>query len=244
MQIKKHIPNTITLLNVVSGFYAIMFAYQANYRLAFLFIFLASFFDFLDGGAARLLKVQSEIGKQLDSLCDVVSFGVAPGMVMFSMMRQALGVELPLQISSIPTAHLLLLMSMALVPAFSALRLAKFNVDTRQTSSFIGLPVPANALLISSIAVASLQVSSEWLQTVLCHPVFWLLLAIFQSYMLVSNLPMFALKFKSLSLKENYLQFSFLIVALFCVIFFCIKGVALSIIIYILLSIIVRLLKR
>lgn len=244
LNITKHIPNFFTLMNIVSGFFAIAFALQSDFLLAFYFIIAASFFDFLDGGVARLLHAQSEVGKQLDSLCDVVSFGVAPGVVMFSMMRQALGVPLPLDFSSMAIADVLFLVSMTLVPAFSALRLAKFNVDTRQTSSFIGLPVPANALLISALGALLFLSPAFWIEGLLTNPYVLLGIAVVQSYLLISPLPMFALKFKNLKWEDNSLQFLFLALSIFVIIFFRVGGIALSIIMYILLSAIVRMLKR
>lgn len=241
---KKHIPNFFTLMNIVSGFFAIAFAFQSDFLLAFYFILVAAFFDFIDGGVARLLHVQSEVGKQLDSLCDVVSFGVAPGVVMFSMMRHALGVTIPLDFSAMALGEVLLLVSMALVPAFSALRLAKFNVDTRQTSSFIGLPVPANALLIGALGALLFLSPVYWLREVLVSPYVLLSIAVVQSYLLISPLPMFALKFKNLTWKDNYLQFVFLALSLFLIFFFQIGGIALSIIMYIFVSVMMRISKR
>lgn len=242
--ITKHIPNFLTLMNIVSGFAAIAFAFQSDFLVAFYFIISAAFFDFLDGGVARLLHAQSEVGKQLDSLCDVVSFGVAPGVVMFSMMRHSLGVPIPLDLSSMAVGDLLLLLSMTLVPAFSALRLAKFNVDTRQSSSFIGLPVPANALLISAFGALLISSPIYWLEDLLINPYFLLGLAVVQSYLLISPLPMFALKFKNLTWKDNYLQFVFLVLSLFLILFFGVGGIALSIIMYILISVTLRMLGR
>ena len=242
LNIKKSIPNFITMLNIVSGFFAIAFAFQGDYLLAFYAIIAASLFDFLDGGVARLLNAQSEVGKQLDSLCDVVSFGVAPGMVMFSLMRDALDLPLILDISTLAISDTLLLLSMALVPAFSALRLAKFNVDTRQSSSFIGLPVPANALFISALGAMMVGISSYGVQNVLTMPIVLVGIAILQSYLLISPLPMFALKFKNLKWKDNSLPFLFLALSLFLILFFHIGGIAMSIVIYVLLSVIIRVL--
>lgn len=243
-QIKKHIPNFFTLMNIVSGFFAIAFAFQSDFLLAFYFIMAASFFDFVDGGVARLLNAQSEVGKQLDSLCDVVSFGVAPGVIMFSMMRHALEIPIPLDFSSMPIGDVLLLLSMTLVPAFSALRLAKFNVDTRQTSSFIGLPVPANALLIATLGALLFLSPVYWVKDLLINPYFLLGIAILQSYLLISPLPMFALKFKNLKWKDNYLQFVFLALVLLLIIFAGLGGIALSIYLYLIISLTVYLLDE
>jgi len=244
LNITKHIPNFFTLMNIACGFVAVAFAFQSDFLLALYFIVAASFFDFVDGGVARLLHAQSEVGKQLDSLCDVVSFGVAPGVVLFSMMRHALNVSIPLDFAAMSVKDILLLTSMILVPAFSALRLAKFNVDTRQTSSFIGLPVPANALLIASLGALLFLSPAYWLKELLINPYVLLSIAVIQSYLLVSPLPMFALKFKNLKWKDNYLQFVFLALVLALLIFTGLAGIALSIYLYILISLIVYLIGR
>ena len=128
-----HIPNFITSLNLFSGAMAVYFAFQANYELVLILVLLAAVFDFLDGFAARLLKAYSPMGKELDSLADVISFGMAPGAVAFSLLRAS---ELPEWAA----------FAGFIIPVFSALRLAKFNIDERQTTSFIGMPTPANAI--------------------------------------------------------------------------------------------------
>lgn len=245
MKIKKHIPNFFTLMNIVCGFGATAFAYQGDFSLAFYAIIGAAFFDFIDGGAARLLGVQSEVGKQLDSLCDVVSFGVAPGMILFSMMRMSLDLSMPLVWAQLSLREVLLLSTMVLVPAFSALRLAKFNVDTRQTDSFIGLPVPANALLIASLAaLLTSAVPLVEIRTLLLHPLFLIMISTLQSYLLISSLPMFALKFKNLSWQDNKLRFLFLLFSLIVIILFREAGIVLVIVMYVLLSLTARYISR
>ncbi len=240
MSIKKHIPNFFTALNIVCGSIAIIYALQSDLLLAFYFICLAAFFDFIDGGVARLLKTQSEVGKQLDSLCDVVSFGVAPGVILFTMMRHALDVPFPLAFDSLPLYHVLLLLSMVLVPVFSAVRLAKFNVDTRQSSSFIGLPVPANALLIASLGVLFVSSPLYWLVNLLATPWVLLALSVFCSYLLISPLPMFALKFKNLTWKDNRVRFLFILLSILLIAFFGFGGISLVIIVYIFISLIIK----
>jgi len=241
LTIKKHIPNFFTLMNIVCGFVAITYALQSEFLMAFYWIIGAAFFDFIDGAVARLLKVQSEIGKQLDSLCDVVSFGVAPGMIAFMMMMQLRSLAFPLE--GVTFVDLLFLLSPLFIPAFSALRLAKFNVDTRQSDRFIGLPVPANALLIASLAALTAQESAPWLVTWLSKAPLWAFISLVLSYLLVSPLPMFALKFKNLKWKGNALRFIFLIISALLLVFWGLAGVALAIVLYILLSLIVSLLK-
>lgn len=235
--IKRHIPNFFTLMNIVCGFLAISVAFQGEYVTAFYLIIGAAFFDFIDGGVARLLNVQSEVGKQLDSLCDVVSFGVAPGVILFTMMLDVLGLDL--SFTGMSFKSVLLLLSTLLVPAFSSLRLAIFNVDTRQTDRFIGLPVPANALFISALGAMSLLGTAPWLMSLLDNALVLAIVALFQSYLLVSPLPMFALKFKNLSWKDNRLRFLFLISAFCAIVFLAYAGIALSIIMYIFISLII-----
>ena len=244
MQIKKHIPNFFTMLNIVCGFLAVIFACQENFLTSFYFIIAASFFDFVDGGIARLLHVQSEIGKQLDSLCDTVSFGVVPGIILFYIMKNALTINGDIIINELSCTEILLLLSMTAVPSFSALRLAKFNLDTRQTNSFIGMPVPASALFISSLGAIYSIYEIAWLNNLLNKPIILLVISLCISYLLISPLPLFALKFKNFKWKDNKIRFIFIATALLSVIFFKIGGIVLSIIFYILFSLITRLTNK
>ena len=191
MKITKHIPNFITCLNIFSGCVAIHFAFQANYPAAFVAILLAAVFDFMDGFAARLLKAYSPMGKELDSLADVVSFGVAPGAIVFTVMCEA-GVSDWLTYFGF------------IIPLFSALRLAKFNIDERQTTSFIGLPTPANAIFWAGLVFSY----SEFLEA---NINVLLLLTLFFSLLLVSEIPMFSLKFKNATWSSNKIQYLFLV---------------------------------
>lgn len=240
----KHIPNFLTSLNLVCGFISIAYAFQGDYLVAFYFVGGAAFFDFLDGGVARLLKAQSEVGKQLDSLSDMVSFGLAPGVMLYSLMKQALGLDISMGFWSHSLADIFLLLGMVLVPVFSAVRLAKFNIDTRQTDSFIGLPVPANAILITSLGALCVTTSSLWVNNALGMPLVLLLVSIVQSYFLVSPLPMFALKFKSLAWKDNWLQYVFLTISAILILSMGISGITLTIVFYLTISLVVRLLGR
>jgi CDP-diacylglycerol---serine O-phosphatidyltransferase len=188
---KKHIPNFITCLNLFSGCVAAYLAFKGKYTGAFGAILLAAVFDFLDGFAARLLKAYSPMGKELDSLADMISFGLAPGIMVFSLLNKTSINEW------LPYAGFL-------IPVFSGLRLAKFNIDERQTSSFLGLPVPANAIfwagMINSFSL--LLTDNVWF--------FLVLIAVF-CFLLVSEIPMFSLKFKNVSWKDNQNQYLFLI---------------------------------
>ncbi|MEG1545608.1 MAG: CDP-diacylglycerol--serine O-phosphatidyltransferase, partial [Tannerellaceae bacterium] len=188
MNIKKYIPNTITCLNLVSGCVASVMALEGNLELAAYWIIIAAVFDFFDGFAARLLKAYSPIGKELDSLADVVSFGVAPGMVVFWLLGQAC-TALPFGSLNVYIPYLAFV-----IPAFSGLRLAKFNVDERQTTSFIGLPVPAHALLWAAVGCSVLPIvhaNEELFVSVV------VVLSVVTSLLLVSEVPMFSLKIKS-----------------------------------------------
>lgn len=191
MSIKKYIPNTITCLNLLSGTMAVMTAYEANYGLTVLFVLLAATFDFFDGFSARMLGVSSAIGKELDSLADLISFGFAPSMAAFSLLK---GSEWEW------AAYFALIMT-----AFSALRLAKFNLDERQTSSFIGLATPANAVFWVGLAY-----SYGGMTEVPHYPWAILLMLAVSCFLLVCELPMFSLKFKTFGWKGNQIRWIFI----------------------------------
>lgn len=228
--ITRHIPNTVTCLNLFSGCIACVMAFEAKYDWALTFIILSAVFDFFDGMLARALKAYSLIGKDLDSLADDVSFGAAPAFVVFSLFKE---MHYPEVIAGLapyfPYAAFL-------IAVFSALRLAKFNNDTRQTSSFVGLPVPANALFWGSLITGShdLLISDNF------NPIYLLLLVLLFSWLLVSEIPMFSLKFKNLSWKDNKVSFLFLIVCIPLLLFIGISGFAAVIVWYIILSLLTR----
>lgn len=199
MNIKKHIPNTITCCNLISGCIATSYALGGNPEMALLWIIIGATFDFFDGMSARLLHVSSPIGKELDSLADDVTFGVAPASIVFS---QLFVMEYP---AFLEPYRCVLPFVAFIIAAFSALRLAKFNLDERQTTSFIGVPTPANALFWGSLVVSS----PSWL-TNQSWSVFIILALIFiTSYLLICELPLFALKFKQWSLKGNEIKYGF-----------------------------------
>lgn len=231
--IKRQIPNLITLGNLFCGVESIFAALvQNDVMAAALWICGGIFLDFFDGMAARLLKVPSELGKQLDSLADVVTSGVAPAFIMFRL------VEVPMK-ELIPLWGVILVMiPFLLMPLFSAYRLAKFNIDTRQSHSFLGLPVPANALIWVGIALAGLVANSLTLAIVLA------VVAMITNILMVSEMPMFSLKFnfKDMSWKSNSTQYIFLagcaLIVVIEMLFFKPSWVVLSLIIlwYILMS--------
>src|SRR5574344_1202430 len=204
MKIIKHIPNTITCLNLVSGAISIILSFGNDFRNAFLFMIAASVFDFLDGFAARGLKAYSDIGTELDSLCDTVSFGLAPSLFLYNYMQTIQGV--------IPTLTYVPL----IIAVFSVLRLAKFNIDTRQSHSFIGLPTPACALLVGALmhyCTYSTHLSNI-LQNSYILPIFSVLL----SFLLISELRFFSLKFQNFRWEENKTAFSFIAITILTIV--------------------------
>jgi len=193
------------------------------------FILVASVFDFFDGFAARWLKAYSEIGKQLDSLADMVSFGVAPASIMYHLLLSAAMKE------DLCVTSWLVALPAYLIAVFSALRLAKFNIDTRQTDSFIGLPTPANALFICSLAFVSVGNHSL---AMLSENIFFLLaIIVVFSYLLVAELPLFSLKFKSFDWKSNKTRYIFVILSAFVLMALHWAGLAAVILVYIILSV-------
>lgn len=225
--ITRHIPNALTCMNLFSGCIACVMAFHANFEMAMLFIVIGAVFDFFDGLAARLLHAYSNIGKDLDSLADDVSFGVAPALIVFSLFKE---INYPDYLSFLANW---LPYAAFLIAIFSALRLAKFNNDTRQTTSFIGLPVPANALFWASLIAGCKPIASY-------HPLLTLALVCLFSWLLVSEIPMFSLKFKNLSWKENKIAFIFVIISAILLITLKIAGFAAVIVWYILLSILTQ----
>lgn len=229
MLIKKHIPNLITLLNLFCGCIAVVFISKDNFLMAFYFVCLGIFLDFFDGFFARLFKVSSPLGLQLDSLADMVTSGVVPGYVMFSLLKM----------SQNPTTSNLIVPYLGFIITLgSCYRLANFNIDTRQTDSFIGLPTPANALFILSLPLVLKYSDSLAVFEVLSNQ--WVLLAItlFSAYILNAEIPLFSLKIKDFTFKKNALQLVFLLLSVLLLIFLHYLGIPLVIILYVLLSVV------
>ena len=228
--IVRNIPNTLTSCNLFSGCIAAYMAFHGNYKEALLFIVLGAMFDFFDGMTARLLHVSSPIGKELDSLADDITFGLAPAAIAFSLFKEVYYPDFLMPVAGFMpyTAFL--------IAVFSGLRLAKFNIDERQTSSFIGMPTPANALFWASLAVGghSFLISDNF------NAIYLFVLVVVMSLLLVAELPMFSLKFKDLSWGHNKISYIFLIVSLPLLIIFQLSGIAAVIIWYILLSLATR----
>lgn len=203
---KKYIPNTITCCNLISGAIATGLAFEGSYKCAMLMIILGAVFDFFDGMSARLLHVSSSIGKELDSLADDITFGLAPSAILFSLLKE---MSYPDGMTSL---QIYVPYVAFLISAFSALRLAKFNLDDRQSTSFIGVPTPANALFWASLVVWQHdRLVDSFLLT--CTVVALIFIC---CYLLVAELPLFALKFKNLTWKDNWRKFIFLAGCLPC----------------------------
>ena len=224
---KKHIPNAITCCNLISGCIATYFAFQGIYSTALLMIVIGAVFDFFDGMTARLLHVSSPIGKELDSLADCITFGFAPSAIVFSFLS-------PL------TSHLspLLPYLAFIMAAFSALRLAKFNLDERQATSFIGLPTPANALFWGSL-ILWINVKASFEPYTIPPYYIYIVVALLpvSCWLLVAEIPLFALKFKTWGWKGNEVKYIFLITSLPMLLLLGSLGLAAVIAWYVILSV-------
>ena len=218
----KHIPNLLTISNLICGCIALYFTFHNNLVFAAYLIVLAALFDFMDGAAARLLKVSGPMGKELDSLADMVSFGVVPGSIVFNL----------LETSSLSTYSFIALT----IPAFSAYRLAKFNVDDRQSESFIGLPTPANCLFFTSFPLISTFQAESFIAEIIEMPEVLIGLSILLSLALVSEIPLFALKFNNLKFTDNKLRFMFIGIAILLLALLQFSAVPLIVLLYLVLS--------
>jgi CDP-diacylglycerol--serine O-phosphatidyltransferase len=199
----KHIPNLVTSLNLAAGFIAIIFAANGDLVTASWLILAAMIFDFFDGFSARLLKAYSDIGKELDSLADIVSFGVAPAFIIYKMLVPALHNTLPSAFGSGTNLSVILIYIPVLMPVCAALRLAKFNNDTTQTTSFKGLPTPANAIAVISVVIAANYTSLPMLKSFTESPATIIIYTVIISLLMITNLPLLSLKFKNLKFKGN-----------------------------------------
>jgi len=239
---KKHIPNIITLLNLFCGSIAVVFAVEDNLVMAAVFVILGIIFDFFDGFAARLLDVKSELGLQLDSLADMVTSGVVPGVVVFKLLEKTTG-SFPYALgfsttewnngatSFIPLIGLLVILA-------SCYRLANFNIDTRQSDSFIGLPTPANTLFILSLPLILLTNDIEWVNELILNKWFLIALTVFSCYMLNAEIPLFSLKMKTYGFKENAVKYIFLILSVLLLVFLQFLAIPVVIVLYVLISVI------
>jgi CDP-diacylglycerol--serine O-phosphatidyltransferase len=227
-RVKKHVPNAITCANLFSGCVGIVLAFKGELIAAAYAIFLSAIFDFFDGLASRVLKSFSGIGKDLDSLADVVSFGVLPAVIMYQIFLQAHQID--------KVSNWLNFIAF-LIPVFSALRLAKFNVDTRQAENFIGLPTPANAILIASFPII-IGHHNRFYTPYLTNPYVLPCIVILMCTLLVLEMPMMSLKFKNRDFNENIYRYLLLLFSAILILFFKFAAVPVVILIYIILSVI------
>jgi CDP-diacylglycerol---serine O-phosphatidyltransferase len=239
---KRHIPNFVTLLNVFCGSVAVIFAVNGNMKLTALFVFLGVFFDFFDGLLARKLKVQSNLGLQLDSLADMITSGLVPGLVMFYLFnlggpdwmefRANQSITTILSVSSnsfLPFFGLLITLA-------SAYRLANFNIDPNQTDVFIGLPTPANALLILSLPLIMEYQDSDIMNAIILNKWFLIAVTLISCYLLNANIKLLALKFKNWSFKDNAARYILIILAAILIIILQFAAIPLIILVYIIIS--------
>jgi CDP-diacylglycerol--serine O-phosphatidyltransferase len=226
-QVKKHLPNAITCANLFSGCVGIVFAFQDNLVIAAYAIFLAAIFDFFDGFASRVLNSTSCIGKDLDSLSDMVSFGVLPSAIVYELLSRS---------PQIPGIGEYVNYAAFLLAVFSMLRLAKFNSDTRQADSFIGLPTPANAILIASIPLIMQQYDA--LSRYILNPYAILVFIALMCTLLVAEIPLMSLKFKNSDFNKNFYRYLLLLFSAILILFFKFAAVPVVIVMYITLSLI------
>lgn len=248
MSLKRHIPNIVTLLNLFSGCIAVIFAVYGNFVAAAIFVFLGIFFDFFDGLLARKLNVQSPLGIQLDSLADLVTSGVVPGIIIFKLI--SLTVDAPdystyidswnsvfhwqgFKLSVLPLIGLF-------IPLASAYRLAKFNLDEDQQTYFKGLPVPANTLVILSLPLILEYQNNDVMNSIIINKWFLIVLTLLSCYLLNSSIKLFALKFKDWSFKANATRYIFLLLSVTLIVLLQFAAIPLIIALYIILSLLDR----
>ena len=241
MKLVKQIPNLLTLGNLFCGTVATIFAVQGNFESTAIFVILGIVFDFFDGFAARLLNVTGELGKQLDSLADMVTSGIAPGIVMFKLIEKSeiinnglhhkfsKGLAVNDFFSDVRILGLLLVLG-------ACYRLAKFNIDTRQSNSFIGLPTPAMSLFVISLPLIQLYCDIEFIQTILSNNYFLISITLLLTYLMNAEIPLFSLKFKNYSISNNKIKYIFLLVSLGLIVALQFLAVPLIIILYVLIS--------
>ncbi len=233
----KHIPNFITSLNLAAGFFAIIYAANGDLFTASWLILAALIFDFLDGFSARLLKAYSDVGKELDSLADVVSFGVAPGILIYHLLNHSLDSVAPGMVNSGSVIITLILIIPAIMPVCGAFRLAVFNLDPTQTTSFKGLPVPANALAVISVVITAHYSQSELFTSFTNSTFLLVLFTIILSLLMVSRIPLISLKASNLKFKGNEGRYILVGLVLIAFAIFGIMAVPLLIPLYIIASV-------
>ncbi|MCH7658370.1 MAG: CDP-diacylglycerol--serine O-phosphatidyltransferase [Bacteroidetes bacterium] len=237
--IVKHIPNFITSLNMICGILSIVLMIEGMIIPALYLILLAAVFDFLDGFSARIFNAYSDIGKQLDSLADIISFGLVPALLMFNYIKYSFLMHQPGFAIETATWHeIVFLFSPLLIAVTSGFRLARFNIDPGQTYTFSGLPTPANAILIASVGLVIFSPDHpENLRQFILNPYLLLVSTLVLSYLLVSRIPMFSLKFRDYRFRNNITRYVFLFISLVLLIILKVIAIPAIIIAYILISV-------
>ena len=235
MRLVNQIPNYITLANLFAGTVAAIFAVEGDFKTAAIFVLIGIIFDFFDGFIARLLNVSGELGKQLDSLADMVTSGVVPGIIMLKLIQSNLVVENSLEIKTyqildVPLIGLILTLA-------ACYRLASFNLDTRQTDSFIGLPTPAMCLFVISLPLIRMHSEVEFVNDLISNNYFLIALTGVLSFLMNADLHLFSLKFKEYSLKNNYIKYIFIIASMLLIFTLNFLAIPLIILLYIFLSV-------
>jgi CDP-diacylglycerol---serine O-phosphatidyltransferase len=234
----RQLPNFITSLNLASGFISILFIFQGDIITASWLIVAAMIFDFLDGFAARALKAYSEIGKELDSLADAVSFGVAPGLMIYYLLNSAFMNDSQTALRFSGFNSLFVFAVPAIMPVCAALRLAKFNIDTTQSKSFKGLPTPANALAVISLIIGSHYSGSQILSSFLNSPVALVILSLILSILMVTRIPLFSFKFSNYHFKGNGERYIMIFICVVLTVIFGSVALPLIIPVYLIISVI------
>jgi len=239
MNLKKHIPNLITLGNLLCGTIAVIFAVNNNFLMAASFVILGIVLDFFDGFAARLLNVSGELGKQLDSLADMVTSGVVPGIVMLSLLHKSqLNSYEKIVDNSLMSFDVGYLKYLGLILTLAACyRLANFNIDTRQSDSFIGLPTPSMALFVLSLPLIPMYSDNQFFINLVQNNYFLIGVTLVLSYLMNAEIPLFSLKFKTFKVKKNLLKYVFLLASLMMILTLEIISIPLVIVLYVLLSV-------
>jgi len=235
---KKHIPNFITSLNLVSGFTAIIFALNGDLVISSWLILVAMVFDFLDGLSARFLKAYSDIGKELDSLADVISFGVAPAIILYQLITSQQSQSVTLVTGRLVFINLLIQLVPSIMPVCGALRLARFNTDPSQSTSFKGLPIPANALAVISIIIAGYYSDSSIIASFTHSVPALIIFTVVVSLLMVTRIPLLALKTSHLKLKGNEGRYILMASVILVLAVFGFTGATLIIPLYIIVSLI------
>ena len=235
MNIKKHIPNLLTLGNLLCGTIATIVAVNGDYLIAASLVVLGIVFDFFDGFAARLLNVSGELGKQLDSLADMVTSGVVPGIIMFKLLTAKFS-EINLITGEFTISTYLPYLGLLLTLA-ACYRLANFNIDTRQSDSFIGLPTPAMSLFVIALPLIPLYSENQFFINLVQNNYFLIGVTLVLSYLMNAEIPLFSLKFKTFGVKENALKYVFLLLSLVLLLTLKVIAIPAIIILYVVLSV-------